>query len=293
MEPTPDRPGSPDRAEDASTSTTGAQTTGAQTTGSHSAPEYGYDAAPEPGAPTDERPTESPAESPAMGLPTSTTPRAVLRPVPDGFPTPPPRPAKPNRRPALPPQEPEQPRPRGLMIVALATVAVLVLSVGIGGSILVYRALAPEETSPAVSDPAATDPAGSTDGGAAGEVEIGAVTVREVSTELGVASVGRPPIEADGEFVILTIEFVNDSDLALLVSDSVTLETSEQESYSPSREASNAHLADTEAFGVVTENSTESIHMVFDVSIGAEPVAAHVDLSSNTQAGTGTLPLGG
>lgn len=288
MESTPDLPGSPDRADDAPGSTTGTPETEA-----HPAPEYGYDAAPEPGAPTEQPPAGHPAESPALGQPTSTTPRAVLRPVPDGFPTPPPRPARPNRRPARPQQGPELPRSRRPMIVALATVAVLVLTVGIGGSILVYRALAPEETSPAGSDPAATGPADPTDGGAAGQIEIGAVTVREVSTELGAASVGDPPIQAEGEFVILTIEFVNDSDLALLVSDSVTLETSDQENHSPSREASNAHLADTDAFGVVTEKSTQSIHMVFDVPIGSEPVAAHVDLSGNTQAGTGTLPLGG
>lgn len=285
MESTPDRPGSTGRAEVAPTSTPESQATGA-----HSAPEYGYDVASDPGTSAGRSPAEPPGGSPALGSPTSTTPRAVLRPVPDGFPTPPPRPARPNRRPALPSPPPQQARPRGPMIVALATVAVLVLSVGIGGSILVYRALAPEETPPAVSDPATADPAG---GDAAAEVEIGAVTVREVSTELGVSSVGSPPIDADGEFVILTIEFVNDSDLALLVGDSVTLETSDQESYSPHQEASNAHLADSDTFGIVAEETARTIHMVFDVPIGADPVAAHLDLSSNSQAGSGTLPLGG
>lgn len=268
MESTPDRPGSPDGTEPGSSDR--AEDVPASREGSRSLPEYGYD----------------------TQMPPGTTPRAVLRPVPEGFPTPPPRPATPNRRPARPPQEPERRRPQG-MVVALAIVVVLVLTVGIGGSILVYRALAPEGSSPAASDPAATDPADPTDGGAAGEVEIGEVTVREVSTELGVASVGSPAIEADGEFMILTLEIVNDSDLALLISDSVTVETADQETYGPSQEASNAHLADTEAFGVVTENSTQSLHVVVDVPIGSEPVAAHIDLSSNTQAGTGTLHLGG
>lgn len=95
--------------------------------------------------------------------------------------------------------ESDRPRLTGPMIAALVTVAVLVLTVGIGGSILVYRALAPEEAPP------------------------------------------------DG----------------------------------------------TEASGVITESSARSIHIVFDVPIGSDPASAHVDLSSNAQAGSGILPLGG
>lgn len=301
MDPTPDHPAAPAGAQDPSPS-----------------PRRDEEAAPADGPDTDACDARSPVagtgEDPATAMRTGTAPRAVLRPVPEGFPTPPPRPARPTRRPG-PPPPPELPRRRGPLIAALATVAVLVLAVGVGGGILVVRALSPDAPAPAVSGPAdpsaagptpdgaaATDdaategsPTGETGPGGAGQVVMGPVSVHELSTELGIRTVGAPPteIEPEGEFVIVTLEVANGSGPALILSEWAALETADGQVFTAHKEATTAHLAESRAYGVVPAETTATAHVVFDVPFGAEPVAAHLDLSSGAAAGTGTLPLGG
>lgn len=94
--------------------------------------------------------SSGPSESDSAGSAKrgATTARAVLRPVPEGFPTPPPGPGRPTRRPAVQQPgdavpDPDDPQRKRLIIVSLVVVAVLVLVVAIGGSILAYRALSP------------------------------------------------------------------------------------------------------------------------------------------------------
>ncbi|MDN5686167.1 MAG: DUF4352 domain-containing protein [Brachybacterium sp.] len=269
-----------------------------------SAPEYDY-GTPETAEPSaggtaaDPATGRSPASErhPETGLRPGTAPRAVLRPVPEGFPTPPPRPGRPNRRPA-PSGDAEQPsRSRPAMIISLVVVAVLVLVVAIGGSIIAYRALSPDPSDAA--SPAATaeaDEDEDEDEGAAGEVAIADVTVQEVSTEIGVREVGGPgagALEPEGEFVVVTVEVANDSDIAVSIAGHETLRTADGETYEPDSEASREHVAESKAFGQITPGESGTFHLVYDVSVGAEPTELELDFSENAAVGTGVLPLGG
>ncbi|GAA1485732.1 DUF4352 domain-containing protein [Brachybacterium fresconis] len=263
-----------------------------------SAPEYDY-GTPETAEPSaggtaaDPATGQSPASElhPETGLRPGTAPRAVLRPVPEGFPTPPPRPARPNRRPA-PSADAEQPsRRRPAVIISLVVVAVLVLVVAIGGSIIVYRAL-----SPGPSDAASPAATAEEDEGAAGEVAIADVTVQEVSTEIGVREVGGPgsdALEPEGEFVVVTVEVANDSDIAVSIDGHETLRTADGETYEPDSEASRKYVAESKAFGTIAPGESGTFHLVYDVSVGAEPTELELDFSENAAVGTGVLPLGG
>lgn len=229
----------------------------------------------------------------STGVRTGTAPRAVLRPVPDGFPTPPPRPARPNRAPALKQPDPEpDPRPRWL-VPAIAAGAVVLLVLGILGGVFTVRALTDQDPA-GTADPVAT---GSADpsGDPAGEVAIGGVTVREVSTEPGVRGVGDTStrIEPEGEFVVVTIEVVNDTANAIILTDHVRLETADGTVHERDPEASSALVADSEASLLLSAGDTGTLHVVYDVPVGSDPVAAQIDLTKNPEAGEGTLPLGG
>lgn len=265
--------------------------------------EYGYgndEELPAPGAVEPAEPAQ-PTEGPddlaeterrsVTGVQGVTAPRAMLREVPEGFPTPPPRPARPNRRPAKAedPAESRGPR-RGLLIGAIVMVAVLVFAVVVGGGLLAFRALSSGGSDPAT--PAATSGAPQ-DGAAGGSTTIGDVTMTVVSTEVGVASVGDrgSPAEPAGEFVIVTVEVANAGDApASLTAEAVSLETADGATHPLDLDASNAHVADTESPGIVSGGSTESVHLVFDAPIGAEPTALGVDLGADR---TGSLPLAG
>lgn len=228
---------------------------------------------------------------PETGLRPGTAPRAVLRPVPEGFPTPPPRPSRPNRRPA-PPVEPETVSRRGPAVIAsLAVVAVLILVVAVGGSILAYRAL-----SPGSSDGAA--PAATADGGdsSAGEVVFGEVTVREVSTEPGVQAVGDAgagSIEAEGEFVVVTLEVDNGTDATVSIDGHEKLRTADGEAHETNSDASRTYIGEGRAYGTVAPGENATFHLVYDVPIGSEPVEVALDFAENESAGDGVLPLGG
>ncbi|GAA1490354.1 DUF4352 domain-containing protein [Brachybacterium sacelli] len=228
---------------------------------------------------------------PETGLRPGTAPRAVLRPVPEGFPTPPPRPARPNRRPAPKTEaDPDSRRPR-VLIASLAVVAALILVVAIGGSILAYRALSPDPSEGAA-------PEATADGGdsAAGEVAIGEVTVREVSTEPGVQSVGDAgagAVEAEGEFVVVTLEVDNATDATVSIDGHETLRTADGETYETDSDASRKHIGEGKAYGTVGPGESATFHLVYDVPIGSEPAEVEIDFAENASAGDGILPLGG
>lgn len=249
-----------------------------------------------PGAPADEAdpaPGGPPASEsgPTTAMRGGTAPRAVLRPVPEGFPTPPPRPARPNRRPAPTPETSAGPGPRrGLLIAAIALAAVLVLVVAVGGGILAVRALTSEDPQGGAATPGSEAPAAPA---GAGEVQLGEVTVTEVSTEVGVRSVGEgsTAVEPEGEFVIVTIEVANGSEAGVSIRENVTLETADGESIAADADAGRVHVADTEHFGLLGAGDTESFHMVYDVPIGSTPAALRLDLV--TIGETGELPLAG
>ncbi|WP_422115175.1 DUF4352 domain-containing protein [Brachybacterium sp. UNK5269] len=232
---------------------------------------------------------------PALGVPTATTPRAVLRPIPEGFPTPPPRPARRHRRPApAPGPAPSSSRPRGLVLAGILAAVALLLVVAVGGGVLALRGLSP--SAPAASDPAASDPVAASDPAApAGTARIGEVTVEEVSTEVGVRAVGAggSALEPEGEFVIITLTVRNPTDQVLTVSDNMTLETADGAGHAADPGAGAAHVAQSRPYGLVTVGGESTFHAVFDVPIGAEPTAVHLDFGSNADAGEGTLPLGG
>lgn len=218
-----------------------------------------------------------------------TAPRAVLRPIPEGFPTPPPRPARPNRRPA-PKGEPAgaPARPRRLLIAGIALAAVLALVVVIGGGILMIRSLSPigsEVADP--SAPASEQPAAPAQ---PGQVELGGVTLTEVSTEVGVRSVGArsTAIEPEGEFIVVAFEAENQDSAALEISQNVTLETAEG-THAPDDQATGAYVADSRPYGVVAPGESVAFHLVFDVPIGTQPTGLRVDLAGLDESGT--LPL--
>lgn len=243
--------------------------------------------APAVGSPTVGSPAD--AETPAP-----TSPRAVLRPVPEGFPAPAVAPLRSHRAPALPvADEPASRSGRGLRIAAIAVAAVLLLAVLTGGGILAVRALTGggEDAATASSDPAAS-------AAATGTVALGPATFREVSTEVGVRSVGDTAdrLEPEGEFVIVTVEITNDGEAPLLVSSgggTMELVSAAGDRYPVSEEANLALVADSEAFGTVGTGETAVYHGVFDVPAGTEPTGLDLAFSSAPEVGRGTLPLGG
>lgn len=240
-------------------------------------------------------------ETPPTGIRTGTAPRALLRPVPEGFPTPPPRPAIPNRRPARK-AEPEAPaRRRGPIIASLLVVTALVLVVAIGGSVLVVRALTGPYADPGTpANPPAAPTAGS-DGtddsegpsGAAGATAIGGVEVEVLSTERGVEAVGEGStrLAAEGEFVIVTLDVSNGTDAPVSLREAADLVTEGGEVHPPSPEAGRVHLADSEPWALLPEGESVQVHYVFDVPQGSVPVSLELDLRDNPDAGTGTVPL--
>lgn len=248
---------------------------------------YDYGEAPpaDAAAPSDPAPTGT---HPATGVPTSTTPRAVLRPVPEGFPTPPPRPARPNRRPAKQPDPAPPARSRGPLIAGIAVVAVLLLVVAIGGGILAVRSLSADDgEAPAASDaPAASEaPAGT------GSATVGDVQVEATGTEMGVRSVGDSgsTVDPEGEFVIVSFTIANEGDQPVIVNDGLELETADGERHPVDGAASQRHLASSRYNGIVGTGESADFHAVFDVPIGAEPTAFRLSLPG----GDGVVDLAG
>ncbi|HEX7350259.1 hypothetical protein [Brachybacterium sp.] len=248
------------------------------------------------GDPTD------PDASPATGLHSATgvrgttalrgatAPRAVLRPVPEGFPTPPPRPARPNRRPAPKLEEAGSPKRRsGLLIAGVSLAAVLLLVVVVGGGILAIRSFSSAGSSdPAPSAQESEAPEGA---GAPGDLQLAEVTFTEVSTEVGVRSVGvsQNAVEPEGEFIIVTFEVDNRSDVGVSMLENLTLETTDG-TQPVDVEATGLHQADSSGATIVQSGATTNVHAVFDVPIGAEPEGLHITLNTLDEAGT--LPLG-
>ena len=262
----------------------------------------------------DSPPAEDTGLHPSTGGPTGTAPRAVLRPVPEGFPTPPPRPARPNRRPALPaPEPPPAPRRSGT-VIAVAVGAALVLLLGIAGAVLAMRALTggpPGGAAPAVTsapqapeastetgateDESAVEPDQNPSGALSSGTVLGDVTVSVVSTEVGVASVGDDTavVEPRGQFVTVVLELTNDSDQALSLGDrgQVQLQTSDGALYYPDPDASAALDAPTAPDGEVPAGGTGRVHAVFDIPADAEPQTLHIDLTE--YGGAGPVPWAG
>lgn len=258
---------------------------------------------------TGPRSAEGTGLHPATGVPTGTAPRAVLRPVPEGFPTPPPRPARPNRRPALPAPEPAPGPRRSRILLAAAGAAALVLILGITGGVLAVRALT-DDPDQADAPPAATStdagqttatptdeesdpPQGSPGSGAS--THLGAITVRVVSTEVGLESVGDPssPMTPRGQFVTVVLEITNESDevLALGERGQVQLEGSDRGLHHPDPDASAAYEAPTSAETEVPAGGTGMIHAVFDIPVDTEPTTLHINLSR--YGGAGVIPWNG
>jgi hypothetical protein len=227
----------------------------------------------------------------ATGLRGGTAPRAVLRPIPEGFPTPPPRPARPNRRPAPKPDPSAAPRrPRGLLLAGISAAAVLLLVVVVGGGILAIRALTPE--APVAVDPVAQESEAPAAPDSPGQVRIGEVELTEVSTEVGVRSVGGQGsgLEPEGEYVIVTFEVMNPTDAGATIGQNLALETADG-AHPVDPGATQAHLADSSAYGTVPPGGTGRFHAVFDVPIGSDPTGLQVAISTVGQSGT--LPLSG
>ncbi|GAA4524046.1 hypothetical protein GCM10023160_15000 [Brachybacterium paraconglomeratum] len=220
-----------------------------------------------------------------------TAPRAVLRPVPEGFPTPPPRPARPNRRPAAP----QEPAPagksrRGVLIAGISVIAVLLLAVVVGGGVLAVRTLSPAAPAGGSSAPStgtAPEPTGP------GQVQIGEATITEVSTEVGVRKVGSPgsAMEPEGEYIVVIFEVDNPRDQSLDIGDQLELEAADGQTYAPDSDAGITFEADdSRPLGMVDPGSTVTFHKVYDVPIGTQPTGLHFSFSNMTE--TGTLPLG-
>lgn len=241
-----------------------------------------------------EQASPSPIDPPTAA---ATAPRAVLRPVPESMASGPlPSPGVPNRRPApkTPEAAPSGPRWNAPVIIAAAVIAALILVVGIGGSILVYRALSP---APAPAGPSASAPEdpGSAAGGS-GEVVLGEVTIREVSTERNVRRVGEGSsggLEPEGEFVIVTFEVVNDSGEPAVITGEEPLEAADATTHPGATDASGRHIAESEAYGLVRPGESGTFHIVYDVPIGTEPSGVAFDLSTGSDSGKGVLSLGG
>lgn len=248
----------------------------------HSPPTPAPSAGPSPAETAPDAAGMPDATQPSSGL---TAPRAMLRPVPEGFPTPPPRPARPNRRPAPPAAEPPA-RRRGPLLVALTAAGALALAAVIGGGILTLRAL-DDAAEPAA--PAATGSQDSTDTGP-GAVEIGEVTVTEVSTEVGVRSVGGGglALEPEGEFVIVAFTVENRSADTLQIPQGMALVTADG-THGADSDATNAYSAESVPRDLLASGESGSFHAVFDVPLGAEVTGLEIDLESLGESGT--LPL--
>lgn len=258
-----------------------------------------------PRTPTDPSPTEPlPASAPpaegaaAEGAPSmgTTTPRALLRPIPEGFPTPPPRLPGPRRRPDRRPEpEPTPRRGRGPLLGAIVLGAVALLVLGVGGLVLAVRGLGGQEGPVAAPSPGAGTEAPAdgepADADTAGEVTINGVRITEVSTEVGVRHVGNGSLarEPEGEFVIVTIEVENPTDAAVDVLGEARLEAADGALVERDREAGQLHIADSQPFGFTTSGETKTFHMIFDVPIGADPTSLHLSVHGED----GALPLGG
>lgn len=238
----------------------------------------------------------SPEPGPSTGIhPVTgmrTAPRAVLRPVPEGFPTPPPRPARPNRRPAPKPETaPAATGRRGLLISGIAVAVILLLVVAVGGAVLAVRALTPAD--PAASEAPATDADPSEASEDAGQVQIGEVSISEVSTEVGVRGVGDQgtSLEPTGEYIVVVFEIDNPSDVSVEIGSNVTLETADGQPYASDPLAGKAYVGESKDFGTLPAGETGVFHQVYDVPIGSEPAAVHFTFSMLDESGT--LPLGG
>ncbi|EWS82460.1 hypothetical protein BF93_11575 [Brachybacterium phenoliresistens] len=256
-----------------------------------------YDYGTPDGAPADPAsspdPAASPSETPlpAGSEPTTTRPReAVMRPVPDSFPTPPPRPADWNRR-RLREEEAAAGSPSPLrtrpLLLAVGAIAALLLAVALGGGYLALRSL----PDPAASAPAA-DP-GTGDAAAPGSLVLGDLEVELVSYEPGIPSVGDAGDrrDADGEYAVLTISVTNGSAQSVNLGDSVTLVDDAGTVHAPDREATVVHLADSAPYGMVEPGGTEVFHAVYDVPVGTVIDHAAVDFSRYPAGGSGELPL--
>ncbi|MGP9583242.1 MULTISPECIES: hypothetical protein [unclassified Brachybacterium] len=246
-----------------------------------------------PGAPADSGTGQVPATGIRPVTALRTAPRAVLRPVPEGFPTPPPRPARPNRRPA-PPKEalPAGRSRRGLLIAGISVIAVLLLVVIVGGGVLAFRALSPAAPAAGSSAPSAPATGTAQDPAGPGQVQIGEVTITEVSTEIGVRKVGTPgsTMEPEGEYIVVIFEVENPRDTSVDIAELVELEAGDGQTYAPDSDASANFVADSRPFGVVSPESTATFHKVYDVPIGTQPTGLHFTFSMVDEAGT--LPLG-
>lgn len=246
---------------------------------------------------TGERPLD-PADSttgidPATGM--RTAPRAMLRPVPEGFPTPPPRPALPNRRPA--PKPGAEPAPaaggrRGLVIAGVTVAALLLLAVAVGGAVLAVRALSPADPEPPRA-PVTEEEGPSTGAAGSGEVLIGGATVTEVSTQTGVRGVGDrgSALEPEGEYIVVTFEITNPTEAGIIVSGDAPLETEDGQAHAPDSAASSAYVGESEDYGIVRPGETVVFHTVYDVPIGSTPTGVSFEFSELDE--TGTLPVGG
>lgn len=244
--------------------------------------QYGYGRGPSD-PPSADQEDQDPAPTPPP-----TAPRAVLRPVPEGFGPPPAAPERPNRAPALPEAQDSPPRSRKrLAILLVALIAAIVLVLGVGGTLLALRALTEgdeQQAAPAASSEPTSD--------GPGELQLGQVHVSEVSTEPGVTVLGDgAQTRPEGEFVIVTLEVTNDSDLALILSDAMSLETDDGVLRGADAEATRAHQGDSSPYGVVDAGESTRVHAVFDVPVGTSPVSLHLDLLSNPDAGAGVLTL--
>ena len=240
---------------------------------------------------------------PTTGVPTGTAPRAVLRPVPDGFPTPPPRPARPNRAPALPATDAPPPPRRTPMYILLAVLGVLILVVGIGGGLLVFRTLGGDSPEPAAGPPATSQApsdepdatgsaatSGTSTGG--GSVVLGEATVTLVSAEQAseIAPDGESPLR--GEFLIVTLDIENAGDQALRLEDRVTLVTSQGAEVAPDQTASRRHTesgVESRHENYVQPRSQSLVHLVFEG--GGSTDGAELQFALDSDEGQGVLPL--
>ena len=97
----------------------------------------------------------------------------------------------------------------------------------------------------------------------------------------------------EGEFVVVTVEVSNDSDIAVSIDGHETLRTADGETYEPDSEASREYVAESRAFGKIAPGESGAFHLIYDVSVGADPTELELDFRENAAVGTGVLPLGG
>lgn len=221
-----------------------------------------------------------------------TAPRAVLRPLPPGYPQPP-RPTKPNRAPARPDASSPAPTPRirGSVLLVLVLAGALVVAATIVGGVYGIQALRGPRGGPAPSgspsSAAPSDPAPS--GAAARGVEIGKVHVAEVSVETGIGDLaGHSPT---GQFVVVTMEITNSSLGAIIVNDPFTLVTDDGERISPDAQATEAKTGGKLPPSLMEKGQSAQHVLVFDIPANASAVAMTVDLSQNGSDWTGTVKL--